>query len=85
VIRTPASTQLRDTDCFFEGGEVENPRERVPRAMTWSYGVGWLFLITFMFTFNFHIGDPEVIGTAPPGWVWSMDLRRQYLLKLTQY
>ena len=52
-----------------EGGEVENPRERVPRAMTWSYGVGWLFLVTFMFTFNFHIGDPEVIGTAPPGWV----------------
>jgi hypothetical protein len=37
--------------------------------MTWSYGVGWLFLVTFMFTFNFHIGDPDIIGTAPPGWV----------------
>jgi hypothetical protein len=40
--------------------------------MTWSYGVGWLFLVSFMFTFNFHIGDPEVIGTAPPGWVWTI-------------
>jgi hypothetical protein len=40
--------------------------------MTWSYGVGWLFLITFMFTFNFHIGDPEVISAAPPGWVWNL-------------
>lgn len=64
-----ASGQLHGTDYLNEGGEVENPRKRVPRAMTWSYGVGWLFLVTFMFTFNFHIGDPEVIGTAPPGWV----------------
>jgi hypothetical protein len=40
--------------------------------MTWSYGVGWLFLITFMFTFNFHIGDPEVISAAPPGWVRNL-------------
>jgi hypothetical protein len=40
--------------------------------MTWSYGVGWLFLVTFMFTFNFHIGDPDVIGTSPPGWVWTI-------------
>jgi hypothetical protein len=58
----------------------------VPRAMTWSYGVGWLFLVTFMFTFNFHIGDPEVIGTAPPGWVWMIFDRTfvAYLLGLTQ-
>ncbi|KAK5733498.1 hypothetical protein LTR17_009615 [Elasticomyces elasticus] len=49
-------------------GEVKDPRVRVPRAMTWSYGVGWIFLITFMFTFNFHIGDPAVTGVAPPGW-----------------
>jgi len=51
--------------------------------MTWSYGVGWLFLITFMFTFNFHIGDPDVIGTAPPGWVCidnpRSDLHRLFL------
>jgi hypothetical protein len=59
----------------------------VPRAMTWSYGAGWLFLVTFMFTFNFHIGDPEVIGTAPPGWVWMTFDRTfvAYLLELTRY
>jgi hypothetical protein len=37
--------------------------------MTWSYAVGWCFLITFMITFNYHIGDPAVIAAAPPGWV----------------
>ena len=50
--------------------------------MTWSYGVGWIFLFTFMFTFNFNIGDPEVISTAPPGWVWKCPSRDSFLVWL---
>lgn len=53
--------------------------------MTWSYGIGWLFLITFMLTFHFHIADPEVISTAPPGWVWTFfdQISAAYLCELT--
>jgi hypothetical protein len=53
--------------------------------MTWSYAVGWCFLITFMVTFNYHIGDPAVISAAPPGWVWILFIWvfAAYLLELT--